>query len=100
MLMKKVSALGLLSLAAMQQVLAQGAAGIDAASSEIGTYFDPVDGLILTIAAIVALVGGCVVFIRWQSKSSNNIPGEILGWAGGCIFVLLIGVFVKAVFGL
>lgn len=98
--MKKISALGLFTLAAMNDALAQGAAGIDAASSEVASYFDPVDGLILSIAAVVALVGGCVVFIRWQSNSSNNVPGEILGWVGACIFVLLIGVFVKAVFGL
>lgn len=98
--MKKVTALGLATLAAMHHVWAQGAAGIDAASSEVASYFDPVDGLILSIAAVVALVGGCVVFIRWQSKSSNNVPGEILGWVGACVFVLLIGVFVKAIFGL
>ncbi len=98
--MKKVSVLWLVTLAAVNSVLAQGAAGIDAASSEVAAYFDPVDGLILSIAAVVALVGGCVVFIRWQSKSSNNVPGEILGWVGACVFVLLIGVFVKALFGL
>lgn len=98
--MKRMSVFVLAMLAPVAAVLAQGAAGIDAASSEIATYFDPVENLHFTLAAVVALVGGTIVFIRWKSKSTNNVPGEIMGWIGGCVFAMLIGVFVRAVFGI
>ncbi|QNF31347.1 DUF4134 domain-containing protein (plasmid) [Adhaeribacter swui] len=77
---------------------AQGAKGIDAGASELATYIDPVANLILTIGAIVGLVGGVRCYIKWNS-GDNDVQKSVMGWMGSCVFLLCVGVIVKAMFG-
>lgn len=77
---------------------AQGAKGIDAGASELATYFDPVANLILIIGAIVGLVGGVRVYIKWNS-GDNDVQKSVMGWVGSCVFLLVVGVLIKAMFG-
>lgn len=76
----------------------QGAAGIDAASSEITTYVDPVANLILIIGAVVGLIGGVRVYIKWNS-GDRDVEKSIMGWFGSCIFLIVVGIVIKAFFG-
>jgi len=78
---------------------AQGAAGIDAGASELATYIDPVANLILIIGAIVGLVGGVRCYIKWNS-GDNDVQKSVMGWVGSCVFLLVVGVIVKAMFGI
>lgn len=78
---------------------AQGAKGIDAGTSELATYIDPVANLILTVGAIVGLVGGVRCFIKWNS-GDNDVQKSVMGWMGSCVFLLCVGVIVKAMFGI
>ncbi|PRY13750.1 uncharacterized protein DUF4134 [Pontibacter ummariensis] len=89
-------ALALLS--AVQQGMAQGVSGIDAASSELTTYVDPIGTLIIVIGAIVGLVGGVRVFIKWNT-GDQDVQKSLMGWLGSCVFLMLVGVVVKAFFG-
>lgn len=81
-----------------QSVFAQGAAGIDAASSELATYVDPIANLILVIGAIVGLLGGIRVYIKWNS-GDQDVQKAIMGWFGSAVFILAIGVAVRTFFG-
>lgn len=76
----------------------QGAIGIDAASSELSTYIDPVGSLILIIGAIVGLIGGIRVYIKWNS-GDQDVNKSIMGWFGSCLFIVTVGVVIKAFFG-
>ena len=95
---KRITILSALLLAVAQAGVAQGVAGIDAASSELTTYVDPIGTLIIVIGAIVGLIGGVRVFIKWNS-GDNDVQKAIMGWMGSCVFLMLVGVVVKAFFG-
>jgi hypothetical protein len=85
-------------LAFLQQAMAQGVSGIGAASSELTTYVDPIGTLIIVIGAIVGLVGGVRVFIKWNT-GDQDVQKSLMGWLGSCVFLMLVGVVVKAFFG-
>lgn len=95
---KRLFFLSLALLAVAQRGIAQGVAGIDAASSELTTYVDPIGTLIIVIGAIVGLVGGVRVFIKWNT-GDQDVQKSLMGWLGSCVFLMLVGVVVKAFFG-
>ena len=96
--MKKVKALVLFSMASLRLAMAQGAIGIDAASSELITYVDPVANMILIVGAIVGLIGGVRVYIKWNS-GDQDVQKSIMGWFGSCLFLIVVGIVIKAFFG-
>jgi hypothetical protein len=97
--MKKAISLLLLITGATRLAFAQGAMGIDAASSELVTYVDPVANMILILGAIVGLIGGIRVYIKWNS-GDQDVQKSIMGWFGSCLFLILVGIVIKAFFGL
>jgi len=78
-------------------VLAQSSAGIDQATSEVSSYVDPVANLIIAIGAVVGLIGGVRVYIKWQSGDQDT-QKAIMGWFGACLFLVLVGVVIRAFF--
>lgn len=90
-----------LYLAANQTVKAQaggGTTGINAATSSLTSYVDPVSTLCLAIGAVVGIVGGIRVYIKWNS-GDQDINKELMGWMGSCLFLVLVSVVIKAFFG-
>jgi hypothetical protein len=96
--MKKVKSIILLSIVSIRFAMAQGAIGIDAASSELITYIDPVANMILIVGAIVGLIGGIRVYIKWNS-GDQDVQKSIMGWFGSCLFLIVVGIVIKAFFG-
>lgn len=98
--MKKKLLLFAFALVASVSSFAQGggAGGIDAGASELTTYIDPIGNLILVIGAIVGLVGGVRVYIKWNS-GDQDVQKAIMGWMGSCVFLMVVGVIIKAFFG-
>jgi len=78
-------------------LLAQSSAGIDQATSEVSSYVDPVANLIIAIGAVVGLIGGVRVYIKWQSGDQDT-QKAIMGWFGACLFLVLVGVVIRAFF--
>ena len=85
-------------LASWQSLFAQGTQGINAATSEIATWVDPVGNLILIIGAVVGLVGGVRVYIKWNS-GDQDVQKSLMGWLGSALFLVMVGVVIKAFFG-
>lgn len=81
----------------ISQALAQSPAGIDQATAEVSSYVDPVSNLIIAIGAVVGLIGGVRVYIKWQSGDQDT-QKAIMGWFGACLFLILVGVVIKAFF--
>jgi hypothetical protein len=96
--MKRVKSITLLFIASIRLAMAQGAIGIDAASSELITYVDPVANMILIVGAIVGLIGGVRVYIKWNS-GDQDVQKSIMGWFGSCLFLIVVGIVIKAFFG-
>nr|WP_312128057.1 DUF4134 domain-containing protein [Sphingobacterium multivorum] len=96
---KKLFAVAALSLSAIQSTFAQGGTvGIDAATSSLTSYVDPISTLILAIGAVVGLIGGIRVYIKWNS-GDQDINKELMSWGGSCLFLVLVSVVIKAFFG-
>lgn len=76
---------------------AQSAAGIDQATAEVSSYVEPISNLIIAIGAVVGLIGGVRVYIKWQSGDQDT-QKAIMGWFGACLFLVLVGVVIKAFF--
>ena len=81
----------------LPRLMAQSAAGIDQATAEVSSYVDPVSNLIIAIGAVVGLIGGVRVYIKWQSGDQDT-QKAIMGWFGACLFLILVGVVIKAFF--
>jgi hypothetical protein len=75
-----------------------GTTGINAATSTLTSYVDPVSTLILAIGAVVGIIGGVMVYIKWNS-GDRDINKEVMSWGGSCIFLVLVSVVIKAFFG-
>lgn len=96
---KKLFAMAALCLSAAQLTFAQGGTvGIDAATSSLTSYVDPISTLILAIGAVVGLIGGIRVYIKWNS-GDQDINKELMSWGGSCLFLVLVSVVIKAFFG-
>ena len=93
----KVSAFAVLLFLGISRAVAQSAAGIDQATAEVSSYVDPVSNLIIAIGAVVGLIGGVRVYIKWQSGDQDT-QKAIMGWFGACLFLILVGVVIKAFF--
>lgn len=90
-----LSAFAILSL----EAYAQGAAGIDAASSELATYMDPLGNMMMILGGLVGLVGAVRVYLKWNA-GDQDVQKAVMGWMGSCIFLVVSGAVVKAFFGL
>lgn len=91
--------LAALLLSVIQSLFAQGGTvGIDAATTSLINYVDPISTLILAIGAVVGLIGGIRVYIKWNS-GDQDINKELMSWGGSCLFLVLVSVVIKAFFG-
>ncbi len=94
---KTITSIFILTLTALS-AKAQGVQGITAAESSLLTYVDPVASLCLVIGAVVGIIGGVRVYIKWNS-GDQDINKELMGWGGSCLFMVLVSVIIKAFFG-
>lgn len=98
---KKLFTSAVLLLVTAQVLFAQtggGTTGINAATSSLTSYVDPVSTLTLAIGAVVGIIGGVRVYIKWNS-GDQDINKELMGWGGSCLFLVLVSVVIKAFFG-
>ncbi|NGM71646.1 DUF4134 domain-containing protein [Sphingobacterium sp. SGL-16] len=98
---KKLFTSAVLLFVAAQVLFAQtggGTTGINAATSSLTSYVDPVSTLTLAIGAVVGIIGGVRVYIKWNS-GDQDINKELMGWGGSCLFLVLVSVVIKAFFG-
>lgn len=98
---KKLFASAAIMMVTTHNLLAQtggGTTGINAATSSLTDYVDPVATLTLAIGAVVGIVGGVRVYIKWNS-GDQDINKELMGWMGSCLFLVLVSVVIKAFFG-
>jgi Na+/H+ antiporter NhaA len=76
-----------------------GVNGLNAATTNLKTYVDPVTDISLVIGGIVGIVGGIRVYSKWNS-GDQDINKELMGWGGSCLFLVLSSLIIKAFFGL
>lgn len=97
-LIRKGLSLLVLLLLGASYVLAQSSQGIDQATTEVRSYVDPIANLIIALGAVIGLIGGIRVYIKWQSGDQDT-QKALMGWFGACLFLILVGVVIRAFFG-
>ena len=96
----KMLTAGLLFLA-VAPLLAQtgGAGALAGANTSIRSYWGPIKLIIQAIGAVVGLIGGVRIYNKW-TNGDQDINKEIVGWAGACLFLVIVPQFVGAFFGM
>ena len=74
------------------------ASGLTSATTQVKNAYTYVGPLILAIGGVVGLAGGIRVYIKWNN-GERDINKELMGWAGSCVFLLLVGTILTAFFG-
>ncbi|MGJ1363223.1 DUF4134 family protein [Sphingobacterium spiritivorum] len=62
-------------------------------------YFSMSD-LVLVIGAIAGILGGLRIYANWQSGKHHHIDAQVMGWFFSCLFLTLVGAFLKALYGI
>lgn len=76
-----------------------GVAGIEAATQEAMSYFEPIANLCMVIGAIMGVIGGVGIYNRIQSGDRESGKGAA-AWLAGAAFLVLVPVVLKAFFGI
>jgi len=69
------------------------------ASGQVKGWYYSMSDLVLVIGAITGLIGGLRVFANWQ-MGQHHIDAQVMAWFFSCLFLCLIGLFLKGLFGL
>lgn len=68
------------------------------ATNEIHRWYFDFSDLVMVIAAISGFFGGLRVYSNWQS-GKHHIDAQVMAWFFSCLFLTLIGSFLKSLFG-
>jgi hypothetical protein len=98
---KRIYKLIATSVLLMQQlaVFAQdGNAGINAANTQVRSYFASGTNLMYAVGAVVGLIGAVKVYNKWNSGDPDT--GKVAAaWFGSCVFLVVVATVIKSFFG-
>lgn len=89
-----------LFLAVLPETLAQIPPGIsefEEGKNHIVQNFHVLSGTVLVLGSIFGLFGGLRVYNNWQT-GKRNIDQEVIGWFSACIFLSILGGFLKVLY--
>jgi len=80
-------------------VMAQdGNAGINAANTQVRSYFQSGTNLMYAVGALVGLIGAVKVYQKWNSGDQDT--GKVAAaWFGSCVFLVIVATVIKSFFG-
>ncbi|WP_400194225.1 DUF4134 domain-containing protein [Hymenobacter sp. B81] len=74
-----------------------GTAGIQDATTQVTSYFDPLTRLMYAIGAVLGLVGAIKVYSKWNSGDQDTQKVAV-SWFGSMIFLVIVATVVRAFF--
>jgi hypothetical protein len=76
-----------------------GAAGIQAANTQVRSYFDSGTQLMYGVGALLGLIGGVKVFQKWNAGDPDTSK-VAASWFGSCIFLVVVATIIRSFFGI
>ncbi len=75
-----------------------GNAGINAANTQVRSYFAAGTNLMYAVGAIVGLIGAVKVYQKWNGGDQDT--GKVAAaWFGSCVFLVIVATVIKSFFG-
>ena len=81
------------------QDLSSGVTAINEAADGISPYFDAVETIVYVVAAIIALLGGSRIFMKWN-MGDPDVMSSAAAWFGSVVFLLVSVTIVRGFFGI
>lgn len=75
-----------------------GVEGINAATTQVKSYFSVGTQLMYAIGAVVGLVGAIKVYNKWN-HGDNDTSKVAAAWFGSCIFLVVVAIVLQTFFG-
>ena|ERR1700676_944437 len=85
-------------LAAVKGSSQDGNAGIQAATTNLVSYFATGVTLMYAVGAVLGLVGAIKVYQKW-SHGDHDTSKVAASWFGSCIFLVIVATVLKSFFG-
>ncbi|MGJ1435653.1 DUF4134 domain-containing protein [Sphingobacterium siyangense] len=76
-----------------------GAAGIQAANTQVRSYFDSGTQLMYGVGALLGLIGAVKVFQKWNAGDPDTSK-VAASWFGSCIFLVVVATIIRSFFGI
>lgn len=94
-----LSAISVSAFLLQQTAYAQdGNAGINAANTQVRSYFASGTNLMYAVGAILGLIGAVKVYQKWNSGDQDT--GKVAAaWFGSCVFLVVVATVIKSFFG-
>ncbi|GAB3327546.1 DUF4134 domain-containing protein [Hymenobacter humi] len=74
-----------------------GTAGIQDATTQVTSYFDPLTKLMYAIGAVLGLVGAIKVYGKWNAGDQDTQKTAV-SWFGSMIFLVIVATVVRSFF--
>lgn len=95
---KVLLATTLLTTIALVAKAQDGNAGINAANTQVRSYFAAGTNLMYAVGAIVGLIGAVKVYQKWNSGDQDT--GRVAAaWFGSCVFLVVVATVIRSFFG-
>lgn len=94
----KLVATTVLAFQQLSSIAQDGNAGINAANTQVRSYFTSGTNLMYAVGAVVGLIGAVKVYNKWNSGDPDT--GKVAAaWFGSCVFLVIVATVIKSFFG-
>ncbi|MCY4161527.1 MAG: DUF4134 domain-containing protein [Flavobacteriaceae bacterium] len=73
--------------------------GIVEVNKAVRSWLAPVSNLVLALGGVIGFIGAIRVYIKWNS-GDQDVQKTLMSWMGACLFLVVVGIMIKAFFGL
>jgi hypothetical protein len=76
-----------------------GNAGINAADTQVRSYFQSGTNLMYAVGAILGLIGAVKVYQKWNAGDQDT-GKTAAAWFGSCVFLVVVTTVIRSFFGI
>lgn len=97
--LKKIAVAALLLVQQFVVFSQDGNAGINAANTQVRSYFQSGTSLMYAVGAILGLIGAVKVYQKWNA-GDHDTGKTAAAWFGSCVFLVVVTTVIRSFFGI